>query len=685
MSIKLLKTVAVLFMLLALGCVAGAFMATNERINIQGPSALAVLPDRTVWVSVDEALWHLDANGGRLAVVNGSAIGVFGRIGNLVVHGNGQLVAQVRNDPGLYFLDPETALVKSRLVPQWPADLGEHGSNAINYAFSDDGRVAIATGGGHAVALFDGEGRFLGRTKPGMYKFTNGLWWSGDTLWTTDTNRQQLVELDGNTLAEKSRVDLQKNCGGWQYLGMAVPSHGQPSGETQQPPLATIVRFANGMIKGHATDVFGDGSQMNFPVVSTPEPRDIKWRGNELLMVDGADYSIKRYSDDRISLEDFGDEQVRTELKAMMAHKSELTGRYNKYLGGAVILFVFGFGFAVFAQMREKKSALANLNVDLSQLGSPRTTERERFLASIKIFWPLAVSFLFMLLLPKLLKTGLVPHNMLLFVAFLLPLFFILPIMYIFRRAKKHAGDNEIEAIFNYRAVQFLEKDSTFWKVRLPDELPREALMLVSGRGGWSLAVLTTQRLLLFVANLRDRTLSREYPLADVSDIRMLEPDEMSWFQRLKCFLNPLGGILRIDFKDGSLLSGLVATDQPVRRMAELLHAARSGSSFSPVPPLAAQAQAADKPKRSTKTVQETIASLLIPGLGQWMQRRSGTALIFFVIWLLQLMVAIPILLAWWNVTTEVSIQTVVMVAFSDVFICSVAAFDAWRMREHRS
>ena len=54
------------------------------------------------------------------------------------------------------------------------------------------------------------------------------------------------------------------------------------------------------------------------------------------------------------------------------------------------------------------------------------------------------------------------------------------------------------------------------------------------------------------------------------------------------------------------------------------------------------------------------------------MQRRSGTALIFFVIWLLQLIVAIPVALAWWNVTTEVSVKTIFMVVCAYVFICGV-------------
>jgi hypothetical protein len=257
---------------------------------------------------------------------------------------------------------------------------------------------------------------------------------------------------------------------------------------------------------------------------------------------------------------------------------------------------------------------------------------------------------------------------------------FLLSLVFVFRLARKYAGDGELEAIFNYQAIRFLEKESTFWKVCLPGELPREALVLLSGAGGRRLLVLTTQRLLLFVANLSDRTLSREYPLGEISAIRMLEPNEMGWFQRMKCFLNPLGGTLRINFRDGSQLSGFVAIQQPVRRMSELLHAAQAG-----LPSISPSRAAQQEAENNAKATRQIIASLLVPGLGQWMQRRTGTALIFFVVWLLQLMVAIPIILAWWNVTTEVSMRTIAMVLCAYVCICSVAAFDVWRMRERHS
>src|SRR5512145_2146328 len=91
MSIKMLKAIAVALMLLALVLVYGAVSASMRSSDIQGPSALAVLPDQSVWLSVDEALWHLNGDGNRIAQVEETKLGI-GRIGNLVLHLNGQLV-----------------------------------------------------------------------------------------------------------------------------------------------------------------------------------------------------------------------------------------------------------------------------------------------------------------------------------------------------------------------------------------------------------------------------------------------------------------------------------------------------------------------------------------------------------------------------------------------------------------
>jgi len=168
-----------------------------------------------VWLGVERELWRVSRDTQAI-----EATGLPGTPASLVHAPDGSVVASVRGDATLYVLDAASARVARRLSPQWPDDLRQHGARAINFAFAADGRVAVATGGGHAVALFDPEGRFLARTPPGAYEFTNGLWWSAEGLWTTDTNRFALRLLDPATLAERRAVDLGPGTEG-SYLGPA--------------------------------------------------------------------------------------------------------------------------------------------------------------------------------------------------------------------------------------------------------------------------------------------------------------------------------------------------------------------------------------------------------------------------------------------------------------------------------
>ncbi len=689
MSTKTLNAIAVLMLLLAMGWVAGAVSATTKRSAIQGPSALAVLPDQSVWISVEDAMWHLDANGKRLKVVDAAALGVGGMIGNLVVHPNGQLVAQTRSDPTLYFLDAETALIKSRLVPQWQADLERHGSDAINYAFHDDGRVAIATGGGHAVALFDAQGHFLARTNPGTYEFANGLWWVADTLWTTDTNRQELVELDGNTLAEKSRVPLSRNCGGFQYLGFAAPSHGQPSAETKSAPLITLIRFANGMTKGRASDIFSDGSQLDFPATSTTEPRDIKWRANELLMVDGDNYSIKRYADDRTPLADFGDDAVQAELSASQEQRNSLQKQYNGYLAGAVIFFIIGFVFAFRAQAKGKAEALADLKVDMSQLETPVFPASARITASLMIFWPLILPIGILALTLRLLRTtsGFIHASpqALLIILISLPamfLFAILGVRWNIRRTQKLPI---AEAIYNQRAIQFLKTEASFWRQLHPNELPQETLLLLDQGRGLNWLVLSNQRLFVYVANLRDRTLAHEYLRSEIIGLRILERNEMTWMQKLQQVFSYIGATIRIDFKDGSSLTGRAPSILTAQRMSAVLQSSDEMPSVTPTTqPQPAQPEPRANAEQNKQATRQTIASFLIPGLGQWMQGRSGTALMYFVVWLV--LITLALFMGWtlWKALSTVSGRSIFTLAVYYFSLCGLAALDTWRMREHQ-
>lgn len=508
-------------------------------------------------------------------------------------------------------------------------------------------------------------------------------------MWTTDTNRQQLVELDGNTLIEKSRIQLSLDCGGWQFLGMATPSQGKASEESRTQPLVTLVRFANGMTKGRVSDIFSDGSQMDYPAISTTEPRGIQWHGNELLMVDGASYSIKRYSDSRTLMDDFGDRQVKAEFAASLNLRNSLKIQYVAYLAEAISLFFIGFAFALRAQALEKTKILADLNVDLSQIGTPMLSALARSKASVKLFLPMisvfAVVTPFLFFLDPLLRfLSVKPQSPSLLILILLQLLLIIAPIMVRRNLRRNENNPAIEGIFNQKAIHFLQTDAAFWRLCHPEELPQETLMFINARKGASWLVLTNQRLLVFMVNLRDRTLACEYLRSDILRLRILETQEMTWMHRLQRFLSGIGVMTRIEFKDGTSLTGFTHSAQTARRMAAQMQITpfdtRPMSETNWAQP--AHEKAHTLAPFNNNAIRQTIASFLIPGLGQWVQRRSGTALILFVTWLLALMSVIVVVWTVWNTLAAVSLLVILYTAGTYIFICLLAARDAWRMRK---
>jgi hypothetical protein len=174
----------------------------------------------------------------------------------------GQVLLSSRGDRDWQLVD-RASLVRLRTIrPQWPADIAKLPLRAVHLAVSPHGDIAAATGGGHTVLLFDREGRLLARTPQDTYRFTNGLWWSPEGWWTTDTNRFVLRLLDANTLAVKRDMQLARSPVDHPYLGEAIASQGQPIPGTTQRPLATLSRLGSLMETGHLVDVFPDGSQL---------------------------------------------------------------------------------------------------------------------------------------------------------------------------------------------------------------------------------------------------------------------------------------------------------------------------------------------------------------------------------------------------------------------------------------
>ena len=346
-----MRTLAAVLLALALAGIAATFYANGRWTAIQGPVTLQAVDADTLWLGVDDDLWILDSLGHRNGRRNARELGFSAAVSNMALAPDNQVLLSSRVDRDWQLVDRKTLQRVRSIRPQWPQDIAKLPLNAVHLAVSPEGDIAAATGGGHAVLLFDRDGKLLARTAPDTYRFTNGLWWSPEGWWTTDTNHFALRLLDARTLAVKVNVQLRRAPAATPFLGEAIASQGGPKTGGTELPLATLTRLGTLMEPGHVVDVFPDGSQALFNLDTVKQLRDIAWFDKHLLLVDGDAFEVRRFDASRNEVQPFGDVQVRAALARLREDRAFWRGVASQRLFAlAAVLLVLGI--LAFARQR---------------------------------------------------------------------------------------------------------------------------------------------------------------------------------------------------------------------------------------------------------------------------------------------------------------------------------------------
>lgn len=625
-----MKQLATGLLFLALVAIAALYAANQKAIAIQGPGALQVMDGGQVWLGVNDELWTLDGEGRRTGRRPARDLGFTEAVSNIVPAPDGQALLTSRGDLQWRVVDRKTLAPVRTITPQWPADFKDNYLRAIHLAISPAWDIAVATGGGHTVLLFDREGRYKSRTAAGTYYFTNGLWWAPEGWWTTDTNRSALHLLDTGTLAVKSTVRLPLEPGGYTALGELVGSQGRPQPGSPQAPFATVTRLGFLMEPGHAVDVFADGSQLLFNKEPLAQLRDMAWLDGHLLLVDGGSYRVLRFGSDRLAEPDFGEAQVQRELGQMFADR-QFWSRLGSRYAFLVAAFLLLSGIAAYARHR-RLAALAVVEARemgrtaAQRQGAARLVRQRLWIFGLPAALRIASALAGMLLLyPALVSavTGTSLSNPLLAVnLFLLSVFAPVAAVAAWQQSRHQRlmRDPRYEATLNHRAIAWLALSDDSDRVREEGESPRESILLPGWRARW--LVVTNRRVLLFVTSARERRLSREWPRRGL--VFAGSPDEApgerraSWWRAL---LLPRPNLL-LCFADGERLRLRCASTVTARRAAQLLMQGR------PAPRRLAEAA---RPRRALRRRwHEVLASFALPGAGQWLQGRFASGTVMF-------------------------------------------------------
>ncbi len=660
---------------LSLAAIAGALWSSDRASRIEGPAALATSVRSELWVGVGDRLWRLSADGSLLHDDALRALGLPGPPQAMARHPDGRMVVSVRDDPTLYLLDPTAARVTQRIQPRWPEDLATHGRRAINLALHPDGRIAIATGGGHAVALFDAAGAWLARTAPNAYRFTNGLWWDGDALWTTDTNRTTLQRLDGRTLALQQLRTLDAGSRE-RYLG---PARAHPDDASR----VALIRFANGMTEGRVSILRGRPPVEDALVPGRGfEPIDVDWLGDAVIFSDGRSMDLRRIDaagPAGMALP-FGDDAVRARLARTEGERRRLRQAWAYGLALAVACFAAGVVLLMRSQALQRRAVAAARPIDLGRLGTPRLQAWPRTRLVLRLNAPFLVLLGAALLLREVIGRGLPT----IVVMAVLP---VLAAPWIHRRWKRLSALPEMEPAVNAAAVARVERGDTLRELLQPGEPVLETWIWMRPTLHW--AVLTDRRLLVFVAGLIDQRLRHEVARSELRTASAERPAQR-WMARLQCH-----GWLDLELADGTHWQGAVTAPTVAGRVAAQLAdrpAAWPAGLAAPAAPAAPTGTPrAEEPTPAPRRRWAVIAaSFLVPGAGQWVQDRGRTGLVFFVPWLLLMtFAAVPAIWAASAPRAEVSPRLLVLVGCAALVVGLVSAFDTWRMeglrRQRRS
>lgn len=680
-SASAMQRLAGSLLLLAMVGIAVTYVANQRSVAIQGPGALQAVSPDTLWLGVDEELWVLDREGRRTARRTARELGLSKAVSNIVPGAPGQVLLTSRGDADWQVVDAATLAPLRTIRPRWPADLAGNYRRAIHLAVAPDGSVAVATGGGHAVLLFDADGGLQARTAPSTYHFTNGLWWSPDGWWTTDTNRFVLRLLDARTLAVKASLPLAPAPAGYPFLSEARPSQGNVRPGTQLAPLATVTRVGALMEPGHAVDVFPDGSQAVFNHAPFPQLRDITWFDARLLLVDGGSFTLQRYGPDRIADGEFGDAAVRSELQRRRADREFWRTLGSRYalLASALLLVAGIAAYARHKRLAARDRIAAREGGKAAEQAAPlRQRGRLHAIPFAVRLVVLALSLFIVFPLLHLALLGPRPdagwRSVHLMLATVIGLDLLVTLWQHLRRLRLRA-DPAYEAALNHRAIEWLRSHDDFDRVRLDGEVARESVLIEGSRPRW--LVVTNRRVLLFLASARERRLASEWPRRAVvfaGPPQLLPQYAGSRWRRVLASRRNLA----ISFTSGTTLALRCASDVTATRVAQLLMAS---------PALPGEDDVADHVARPgvRRRWREVFASLVLPGAGQWLQGRFTTGAVLFTGGvLLAVFLCGPVLWALNGPKMDVSAATIALAVGGWLVLALVAGGDAWRFSAAR-
>lgn len=677
-----LPEILIALMLLASMVFAGlAIHAGERRAQSWGPRALALAPDGNVWLINDRQLLIAAADGTLKRQVDLAQMGLPGPVNSLAPLPNGgdgiRMLAGVIDSPEWLVLDGE-GRVADRFRPQGAGDAIHH---TFHLGTAADGRIAMATSGDHRVLLFDPKGQRLAESPAGLFRYANGIWHEDDAWWVVDTNHGKVQKLNGQSLASEGSIRV-PSVGSARFPALARRS---PAG------AITLTEMHNDMTRGVVIDVSPDGTLLREyrSRAEAPEPVDLLWLGNELLLIDRDDYSLQLFDAEGSFLRNWGGTELNEVVRASHAERRHWS---NILLGGQIGAAVFGLlALLGYAWWKQRRTPADRAEAALSTLATPSLAGKEELLGQLRLFWPVGVAMLLLVgvmevikrmtaPLAGFLKPAIEPQWTIIMFALVAPLVVLIPIMLLLVRwLAEKTRLPEHESLLSTRWIRWFQRSSAAHEALDDNEAAREILMVQTSMlfpaFNMNVWLLTDRRLLIFRPGPgNDGKLLAAINRRDCS--ATIEP--ATGWRRF------FGGrdTIRVTTRDGRSYAGYAGSPVTAARLAALLgnakHMSTAWSRTSTAPEM-----------RSPEPATAFVLSLLAPGSAHLMQDRFPLGILLLTIAaLLAVLLVGPVLLGWigqyYDVPTSTGLVSLSMFAAWALMAASDAALYARKAHRQR-
>jgi hypothetical protein len=630
-----------LLLVLAVASAALAIHAGNQAVRHLGPRSLQQAANGDIWVYQDGELLIASGQGELRKRVNLDLPGPVNSMAPLPSEDGDvrMLVAGIKSAEWLV-MDGDGRVV-SRMKPSG-TDLPIH--ETFHLATDDQGRIAMGTAGDHRVLLFDPAGRYLAQSAPGLFRYANGLWFEAGRWRVTDTNHGQVRTLDGDSLAAVAAVPVPT-------VGAArFPALGRQGGA---PGHMIVGTMHNDMERGRVIEVAADGTLVREFIsrAAHPKPTDFLWLEEGLLLAERDTFSLQLFDREGHYLRDWGD----VRLAAILEPAREARQRWSWVLrlaqGLAILCGVIAIGTYLATKSGSATGAASADDPRFSRLATPCLSAGDELLQTFKLYWlPIAV-VAGAVLLGELALPGLAtqvgalhppgpPSPGLLVVIGLLPIVTLVVLMPLMTRYQaRRLAEPRFEAALASRWVRWFRNSTQGLAVLGDEEKVLEILALTTTlqfpafhRQVW---VLTDRRLLIFSVEIGGG--ARLLDGLPRGGLRARVEPAAGWLARL-------GGRWRISLRvpDGQAFSGYPGSPVTARRLADFVQ--RQGVQRAPAAGRSRPVCAAGGPRPHVAF----LMSLVVPGLGQFLQGRfvPGLVLLGGMLVLIAAVVT-PVLLGW--------------------------------------